>query len=193
MDATIKQFSPAQQFFSAPNLFTLLRLLLLPALVFCVWGKFQSLFLQLLAGSLVSDLIDGYLARRLNQSSELGARLDSWADTLTYFVISYALCVFKPEVFWRLTDFIVVASIVFALSTALSWIKFGCYPSYHTFLAKMTAAALAPAFYIVMLFEIDVYLRIVALLYLLSSLEQIWITLRLRRAKSNIVSVTALY
>ena len=192
MDAIIKQFFPAQQLFSAPNLFTLLRLLLLPALVFCVWGKFQSLFLQLLAGSLVSDLIDGYLARRLNQSSELGARLDSWADTLTYCVMIYALCVFKPEVFWRLTDFIVMASIVFALSTALSWIKFGCYPSYHTFLAKMTAA-LAPAFYMVMLFEVDVYLRIVVPLYLLSSLEQIWITLRLRQAKNNIVSVTALY
>ena len=192
MDAIIKQFFPAQQLFSAPNLFTLLRLLLLPALVFCVWGKFQSLFLQLLAGSLVSDLIDGYLARRLNQSSELGARLDSWADTLTYCVMIYALCVFKPEVFWRLTDFIVMASIVFALSTALLWMKFGCYPSYRTFLAKMTAA-LAPAFYMVMLFEVDVYLRIVVPLYLLSSLEQIWITLRLRQVKNNIVSVTALY
>ena len=192
MDVTIKQFFPAQQLFSAPNLFTLLRLSLLPAVVFCVWGKFQSLFLQLLAGSLVSDLIDGYLARRLNQSSELGARLDSWADTLTYFVMSYALCVFKPEVFWRLTDFIVMASIVFALSTALLWMKFGCYPSYRTFLAKMTAA-LAPAFYMVMLFEVDVYLRIVVPLYLLSSLEQIWITLRLRQVKNNIVSVTALY
>jgi len=193
MDAIIKQYFSAQRFFTAPNLFTLLRLLLVPALVFCVWGKFQSLFLHLLAGSLASDLIDGYLARRLNQSSELGARLDSWADTLTYFVMSYALWVFKPEVFWRLADFIVMASIAFALSTALSWIKFGRYPSYHTFLAKITAAALAPAFYIVMLFEINVYLRIVALLYLLSSLQQIWITLRLRHAESNIVSVTALY
>jgi len=86
-----------------------------------------------------------------------------------------------------------MASIVFALSTTLSWIKFGCYPGYHTFLAKMMAAALAPAFYMVILFEIDVYLRIVVLLYLLSSLEKIWITLRLRQAKSNIVSVTALY
>ena len=193
MDAIIKQYFSAQRFFTAPNLFTLLRLLLVPALVFCVWGKFQSLFLHLLAGSLASDLIDGYLARRLNQSSELGARLDSWADTLTYFVMSYALWVFKPEVFWRLADFIVMASIAFALSTALSWIKFGRYPSYHTFLAKITAAALAPAFYIVMLFEINVYLRIVALLYLLSSLQQIWITLRLRHAESNIVWVTALY
>ena len=193
MDAIIKQYFSAQRFFTAPNLFTLLRLLLVPALVFCVWGKFQSLFLHLLAGSLASDLIDGYLARRLNQSSELGARLDSWADTLTYFVMSYALWVFKPEVFWRLADFIVMASIAFALSTALSWIKFGRYPSYHTFLAKITAAALAPAFYIVMLFKINVYLRIVALLYLLSSLQQIWITLRLRHAESNIVSVTALY
>ncbi len=193
MDAIIKQYFSAQRFFTAPNLFTLLRLLLVPALVFCVWGKFQSLFLHLSAGSLASDLIDGYLARRLNQSSELGARLDSWADTLTYFVMSYALWVFKPEVFWRLADFIVMASIAFALSTALSWIKFGRYPSYHTFLAKITAAALAPAFYIVMLFEINVYLRIVALLYLLSSLQQIWITLRLRHAESNIVWVTALY
>ena len=105
--------------------------------------------------------------------------------------MGYALCVFKSEVLWRLVNFIVMASIVFALFT-LSWIKFGRYPSYYTFLAKMTAAALVPTFYIVMLFEIHVYLRIVARLYLLSSLEKIWITLRLRCAKNNIVSATIL-
>jgi phosphatidylglycerophosphate synthase len=50
-------------------LVTLLRLLLVFALVFRVSSKLQLLFLQLLAGSLASDVINGYSALRLNQSS----------------------------------------------------------------------------------------------------------------------------
>ena len=41
-------------------------------------------FLAILAISLLSDVFDGYLARRLNQPPDLVRKLDSWGDVLTY-------------------------------------------------------------------------------------------------------------
>ena len=70
--------------FSIPNILSLLRLCLAPVLMcFAVAGKAYA-FLQILAISLVTDVLDGYLARRLDQTSEFGARLDSCGDMVTY-------------------------------------------------------------------------------------------------------------
>jgi CDP-diacylglycerol--glycerol-3-phosphate 3-phosphatidyltransferase len=38
------------------------------------------MFLALFAIALLSDVLDGVLARRLKQESDFGARLDQWAD-----------------------------------------------------------------------------------------------------------------
>ena len=63
-----------------PNLISLARLLSVPL---CVWllvrGEYAVVFwVFLLAG--VSDAVDGFIAKRFNQASQLGAVLDPLAD-----------------------------------------------------------------------------------------------------------------
>ena len=62
--------------YSLPNLLSLLRLALVPVLVVAACLRETNLFLLLLAISLLSDLLDGYFARKLQQVTEFGARLD---------------------------------------------------------------------------------------------------------------------
>ncbi len=74
-----------------PNLITFGRLLTVPVAVYLLMqSAYLSAFLLfLLAG--VSDALDGYLAKRLNQTTELGAILDPLADkALLVGVIRYA-------------------------------------------------------------------------------------------------------
>jgi cardiolipin synthase (CMP-forming) len=63
-----------------PNLLTLLRLLLVPIfLIVSVRGMFLAAFILFLTAA-VTDILDGVIARRLNQRSRLGAVLDPAAD-----------------------------------------------------------------------------------------------------------------
>lgn len=70
---------------NAPNLLTLLRIGLIPLFVVAYhlpmpWGNELATGLFIFAG--VTDWLDGYLARRLNQFSPFGAFLDPVADKL---------------------------------------------------------------------------------------------------------------
>lgn len=66
--------------FNLPNLFTSLRLLAAPGVIWLMLeGYWDGAFWLFLAAAL-TDGIDGWLARRLNQTTALGATLDTVTD-----------------------------------------------------------------------------------------------------------------
>lgn len=68
---------------TVPNLLSALRLLLLPLFLWLVLGpEADGLAVLVLVVSGLSDYLDGYFARKLDQASRLGAILDPVADRL---------------------------------------------------------------------------------------------------------------
>jgi cardiolipin synthase len=68
---------------TVPNLVSAIRLSLVPLFLWLLFGNDNPLAAGLLLGGIgATDWIDGYLARRLNQVSELGKLLDPIADRL---------------------------------------------------------------------------------------------------------------
>ncbi len=68
-----------------PNILTLLRILLIPVLVFVFfqehsWARLAAALIFIVAA--LTDWFDGYLARQLEQTSKFGAFLDPVADKL---------------------------------------------------------------------------------------------------------------
>ena len=72
------------QIFTIPNLLSLFRLCLIPLFVwlYC-WRQSYMLTACVLILSGLTDLADGYIARRFNMTSDLGKALDPVADKLT--------------------------------------------------------------------------------------------------------------
>jgi len=85
---------------TVPNLLTLLRMALIPVFaILLFYNQFGwALFVFFFAG--VSDGVDGFVARRFNQQSELGTILDPIADKLlmtTAFIILTLPSIFPTE------------------------------------------------------------------------------------------------
>lgn len=75
------------QLLTWPNLFTLLRLCSIPVFVWLLFGRENraaAAWLLAVLGS--TDWVDGWLARRLDQSTEFGAMFDPVVDRLLFFV-----------------------------------------------------------------------------------------------------------
>ena len=73
------------EIWTIPNILSMLRLALVPVfLVFIVQGDYVVSLVVLIVASL-TDLLDGYLARRLGQVTRLGQLLDPAADRLYIF------------------------------------------------------------------------------------------------------------
>ncbi len=83
-----------------PNTITVLRILLVPLLVYLlVHGEYRRAVWVLLAAG-ASDALDGFLARRLNMRTELGAALDPLADKLLMVASVVALAWVRLLPWW---------------------------------------------------------------------------------------------
>ena len=84
-----------------PNLFTLARLLCLPVFVWLLFGLQSRQAAAWMLGILgATDWIDGYLARRLGQSSEFGKKFDPTVDRLLFFVGIVAILIDESMPLW---------------------------------------------------------------------------------------------
>ena len=72
---------------TVPNLVTLVRLLCLPVFLWLLFGlPSRQAAAWLLGGLGATDWVDGYLARRLGQTSEFGKKFDPTVDRLLFIV-----------------------------------------------------------------------------------------------------------
>lgn len=96
-----------------PNLLSMLRLALVPVfLVLIVVGSYVAALVVLVVASL-TDLLDGYLARRLRQVTRLGQLLDPAADRLYIFAALVGLAANDLVPWWIVV--VIVARDVFLL------------------------------------------------------------------------------
>jgi CDP-diacylglycerol--glycerol-3-phosphate 3-phosphatidyltransferase len=75
---------------NVPNLLTLFRLLLIPLFVVCFYSHHKWSYLAsagVFALAAITDGLDGYFARRLNQATAFGAFLDPVADKVMVAVV----------------------------------------------------------------------------------------------------------
>src|SRR5215469_13665738 len=63
-----------------PNVITLARILLVPIIVWAIASSQMEIAFLVFVVAGVSDAVDGFLAKRFNMTSELGALLDPLAD-----------------------------------------------------------------------------------------------------------------
>lgn len=90
----MKERFARSQVFTIPNLLSLIRLLLIPIIVWLYSVKEErTTAIILVAISALSDILDGKIARKFNMVSDIGKFLDPLADKLTQAALM--LCVYS--------------------------------------------------------------------------------------------------
>lgn len=77
-------FAPDDRCITLPNGLSALRIAAVPLLLGLAWANRPAAFLAVVCAALLTDVIDGPIARRRDQASALGARLDAWGDLALY-------------------------------------------------------------------------------------------------------------
>lgn len=114
-----------KDFLTIPNAITLIRILLLPFIVYS-WITLENVTLTivLVAISALSDVVDGKIARKFNMISPVGKILDPIADKLSLFTLF--VCLLRNySLFIYFAIFYVVKELWVALFGYLTVVKTG--------------------------------------------------------------------
>lgn len=119
------------------NIITILRILGTLLLSATNLKSLEFYILYTLTG--VTDVLDGYIARKTNTTSEIGSKLDSAADLMFYGIVIYRflpeLAAIVPDGIWYAVMSIVGLRVFTYIFTA---IKYKVFMSNHTYLNKLT-------------------------------------------------------
>lgn len=99
MKDNIKSRLKKKDIFTIPNLLSLLRLLLIPVIVFLYVKEYHYASVALIVFSALTDIVDGWIARHFNMISDFGKFLDPVADKLTQAAMMSCLVIRYPWAF----------------------------------------------------------------------------------------------
>ncbi len=134
---------------TVPNVLSMLRLLLVPVfLILVVAGEYVPALVVLVTASL-TDLLDGYLARRFNQVTRLGQLLDPAADRLYIFAALIGLAANQLVPWWIVIVIVARDALIVVLGIVLANHDYGPLPVHQ--LGKAATFALFTGLPVIML------------------------------------------
>lgn len=175
--------------FNLANMVTGCRIALAPVLLVLAWERREHAFLACLIVSLVSDIVDGQIARRLHLTSELGTRLDSWADLLTFASVPVAMWWLRPDLVSPERVAFLVTVGCYLVPILVGFLKFHRLTSYHTLLARISAYLMGLAVVVLFARGPTWFLHLAVGVLVIAEVEEICITCALPEPRSNVWSL----
>lgn len=172
--------------YTAPNLLSVFRLVLVPVLFYLAWTGKSTLFLVFFTCALFSDCVDGFLARKLNQVSEFGTKLDTWADFAMYMSLPICAWWLWPDVIRREAPFVIAAVTSYIVPIIFAFLKYGRNTSYHTWGAKLSAVLMSGAMLVIFAGGPAWPFRLFTPFFVLVELEEIAMTAILSEWRANV-------
>jgi len=125
---------------SIPNIITLGRIILVPIIVWAIASSQMEIALAIFLIAGVSDAVDGFLAKRFNMASELGALLDPLADKALLVSIYVALGIWGAVPRW-IVILVVSRDIMIVSAVIVSWLFGKPIPMKPLMVSKLNTAA----------------------------------------------------
>ncbi|MCP4188440.1 MAG: CDP-alcohol phosphatidyltransferase family protein [Gammaproteobacteria bacterium] len=175
--------------YNLPNAVSFLRVLLVPVLFYLAINQQPYWFFGAVLFSEFTDVLDGYLARKLNQMTIVGSHLDSWGDFLIYVSMAACAWILWPALvaeYWLYIGLIVLS---FTLPVIVGLIKYQSLTSYHTWSVKTAVAVTVVGYLLLFSGILDWPIKLAAAVCIYAAAEEIVITLISEKERVNVRSV----
>jgi CDP-diacylglycerol--glycerol-3-phosphate 3-phosphatidyltransferase len=180
-----------QDIFKAPNLVSMIRILIAPILFVFAFQGMENWFLGALLFSGFTDVVDGFLARKFNMITPLGAHLDSWGDFTIYSTMAACAWILWPEITQRELLYYALILFSFLLPALVGLVKFGKLTGYHTWAVKVAVLATFVG-YVALYAELASWpFMLASILCVIAGTEEILITFILHEERTDVRSVRA--
>jgi CDP-diacylglycerol--glycerol-3-phosphate 3-phosphatidyltransferase len=178
-----------EPFWTLPNVLSLYRVAAAPVIAGCLLVGNRRWFVSLLVVSLLTDIADGWIARRFRLGTKIGARLDSFGDLLTFALALGGMLRFQWSALSQQPRagafFVFLGFYLLLMLTGL--LKFGRQPSLHTYGFKIAAYLQGACFISTFLFGLsDLFYYSVLGWSVLACVEEICILLLLDAPRSDV-------
>lgn len=127
---------PTRRFPGIPDQLTLLRLVLVPLLWVLALQRMHVLLGVGVALAGTTDVLDGWLARRLNRTTRIGSQLDSIADMVMIASITFWLVLLRPDFFQTYGRVLIAWAALGVFTLVVSWVRFRRVANLHLYSAK---------------------------------------------------------
>ena len=178
-----------EKIINLPNLVSLIRILMAPVLIYFALKQQPNWFIGTLLFAVLTDVLDGFLARTLHQITEMGSHLDSWGDFIIYTTMAICAWILWPEILQREMLYFVLIVLSFTLPTLIGVIKFHQFTSYHTWSVKLAVLITVISYVVVFIGLLDWPLRVAAVFCIYAAIEEIAITLLIQHEHVDVRTV----
>lgn len=178
-----------EDIFNLPNLVSLVRILMAPVLFYFAITQQPYWFIGILLFAEFTDVLDGFLARILNQITEMGSHLDSLGDFVIYITITICAWILWPDILQRELLYFTIIILSFTLPVIIGYIKFHQFTSYHTWSVKLAVFVTIVGYLLLFTGLLDWPFRIATVFCLYAAIEETAITLLIHREHVDVRSV----
>ena len=176
--------------FNIADWFSFYRIVAAPALVILLLLREREIFTWLLLVSFATDMIDGFLARRLHITSPRGSQLDSLGDQITLIIGVAGLLTFEYRFIMDHLTLILIAFIPYILQMLIAFIKYGRATAFHTYLAKFSAIVQGVFILYTLFFApIELFLYLTLAAGVLETIEEITLIFMFREWRSDVKGI----
>ena len=154
-----------------PNILTIIRFILIPFIYSSVLTKHFLLALIIFTISALTDVLDGYIARKYNYITDIGKLMDPLADKLTQISLLLSLTLLKILPWWifaiifvKELVLVISASVLYSKKDVVVYSKWYGKLATTLFYLAIVSSLLINQFKITITFKIDLYLYYLAIL-----------------------------
>lgn len=162
-----------------------------PLMLYLALQKMEFWFIAALLFSGFTDVLDGFLARKLKQITRLGSHLDSLGDFAIYSTMAAGAWIIWPDIAQQEIFYFTLILFSFLLPVWVGLIKFGRLTGYHTWSVKL-AVFVTFIGYVTLFSGLASWpFKLASYLCVYAGLEEILITIVMRRERVDVRSIWA--